>query len=166
MDLLEGHDEVRRRSMHVVASGFAVEDVLTSILENLLFGRIRSEIKYLRGILLESDSCSFAAKRKILRILQEDKNLVSGPEWNQLDKELAAIMRYRNAHAHGSIWKKKDGFFLGYFEGRPKKDFLDDEYWSKLEITFQNSFSKLLELQKWAIENCKNIQLENDSGGD
>ena len=143
--------KVRDRCMQVVYSASAIEDVLTTILEFGLFhGLPLGRRMLLRSVLLDSEWCSFSAKRRLLDVVRKDRSLVPD-DWVALDQNLAKVMRSRNALAHGSISLANGEYSLSYFEGAPKASVLDDDYWTDVETSFNGAFTGLLALQAQCI---------------
>jgi len=79
-------------------------------------------------------------------------------------KELYNVMEYRNAFAHGHIVADYDSGFLkiAYHSGTNKRINLDNEYWTKLVVCFNNVINAILTIE----ENLKNKNKikRNDNG--
>lgn len=138
---------MRDRGARIVSSALAYEEVIVQILARSLFREIRENRLLVEGLVLQSDWCSFAAKRKLLQATLVNLKLTTPAVASELDQALAHIMRYRNAFAHGMIVAEGIVHVLKYFESSPKRAVLDDSYWQKLELRFNSPWEKLLKIE-------------------
>jgi len=144
---MDGIRGIRDRSARIIASTLAYEDMIVQILARSLFREVRENRFLVESLVLQSDWCSFAAKRKLLRETLANLKLTTPAVASSLDESLAHIMRYRNAFAHGTITAEGESYVLKYFESSPKRAVLDDSYWQKLESRFNSPWETLLKIE-------------------
>lgn len=143
-------DELRKRNdraMGVISAAISIESLIDDILIMTLFKESPDQL-FLRGIILNSAWCTFMAKRKLINAVIEKWSLMTGEDKNQIDKNLATIMKYRNAFAHGTIEFDSGNYVLKYFDQKPLKIILDEAYWDRLSQDFCNTQDQLVELHK------------------
>ena len=114
------------------------------------------------SLVLNSDWCSFAAKRKLITHIINEQNLLEGPDKSDFDKLMRDVMSIRNAFAHGKLSSDEKRAWISFFEGRPRQEELTDEYLANIENTLRVAFFKTLELAKkiGAIKLAENISNE------
>lgn len=135
--------EIRRLSGRVISAASAIDQTIAEIILKTVFQEVREHRELVLGSVLNSDWCSFAAKRKLLFLAVEKFDLLQGTAKCQLEKNLKKIMQYRNAFAHGTLAHNVDVQELHYFEGRPQIAILNDAYFEKLEQTFLEAWETL-----------------------
>lgn len=139
--------DLRKLGGRVTAAALAIEELIVGILSSTLLQEVREHKELVLGSILKSDWCTFSAKRKLLELAASHFQLLSGSAKSELEGNLAKVMRYRNAFAHGSLVNNFEGHELHYFEGRPMQARLDDAYFGELERVFQAAWNQLLEIQ-------------------
>ncbi len=146
--------ETRRDSGRIISAASAIDQVIAEIIANTIFREVREHRELVLGSILSSDWCSFAAKRKLLKLSIETFNLIRD-EKNQLDENLRKIMSYRNAFAHGTLGQNSETLAqeLHYFENVPQIKTLNDEYFEKLQKVFLDVWKTLQEIQKKIEDN-------------
>jgi len=127
------------RGMAVVKSTLAIESLLNWFLRLSLFREIDEDAEFVCGHLLESSHLSFSSKRKLFSAILERDSLLSGKEKQNIEKQLSFVERYRNAFAHGSISAVHDKFILKYFSSTHHEENLDDDFWLKIETSFNQA---------------------------
>ena len=94
------------------------------------------------SLVLNSDWCSFAAKRKLIMHIVNEQKLIEGREKDEFDKLMKKVMSARNAFAHGRFSSDQEHVWLSYFEGTPRKQELTDEYHTEIETLLREAVSK------------------------
>ena len=145
---MEGIDKFRQRASAVMAAAGAVEDVIVSILLSSILREVKENRELVAAWVLNSDWCSFSAKRKLLLASVKKFSLLGDDEAAQLDKGVGNVIRYRNAFAHGSIQYDGSQYILRYFEGEPRVVVLDDSYWEALEKRINDAWDGLGKVQR------------------
>ena len=142
--------EIRRDSGRIISAASAIDQVIAEIIANTIFREVREHRELVLGSILSSDWCSFAAKRKLLKLAIETFSLIEGKKKNQLDKNLLNVMHYRNAFAHGTLGHNFNTLIqeLHYFESKPQTATLNDVYFEKLQKVFLDAWETLQEIQK------------------
>ena len=94
-------------------------------------------------MVLGSDWCSFAAKRKLITHIINEQNLLEGGDKNEFDKLMRDVMSVRNAFAHGKLSSDDERrVWLSFFSGTPQKQELTDEYLTEIETLLRVAFDK------------------------
>jgi hypothetical protein len=75
---------------HVSTSGIegalTIENQLETIIQHYFFGTSHEKRAVFKSIVLDSDWCSFAAKRKLITYIIDEQNLLEGRAKNDFDK--------------------------------------------------------------------------------
>lgn len=128
--------EIRRTSGRIIAAASAIDQTIAEILLGTIFREVVEHRELVLGSVLNSDWCSFSAKRKMLSIAVEKFDLLHGKKKSQLDACLKRVMQYRNAFAHGHLAHNVEVQELHYYEGGPIIKTLNDSYFEQLERDF------------------------------
>jgi hypothetical protein len=142
--------EIRMNSGRIISATSAIEGVIAEIISNTIFEEVSKHRELVLGSVLNSDWCSFAAKRKLLKIAVETFRLLESKNMNKLDKSLQQVMSYRNAFAHGTLGQNPNNLTqeLHFFEGTPKIAELDDKYFENLKKVFLEAWDTLSDVQQ------------------
>lgn len=138
--------------MQVLDAAQAIESQLEEMLDWLLFLKMPKEDRHLRTeLVLRSSWCTFEAKKKLFLVLISqggpltgESGLVTGKDLGELDELLAKVIGYRNAFTHGRLVISGPEGTINYFEGKPMRRPITDEYLENLESRFGRC-SKFLE---------------------
>lgn len=142
-----GDAEAKRdRCLRVIDAAYAVEGEINEILKKSFLRELRSDLEFVSGHLLDSDWCTFSAKRKLLLAVIDRDSLVSRSERSKLEENLAKVIKWRNAFTHGQFEIQPSHYILRYFESGPKCQVLDIEFWKKLETQFGDCFQMLMNI--------------------
>ena len=141
-------EEARRNRAKVLDGALTIEHDLTAILSYYFFGRSHERKATFESLVLNSDWCSFAAKRKLMVHVIDDKQLLSGKEKNDCEKLLRRVMSFRNAFAHGTLSSDDKTVWLSYFEGSPRKQELTDEFLSDVETILLQAYNTVFDLEQ------------------
>jgi hypothetical protein len=139
-------DEARRNRLAILEGALAVENLLAKVIGHFFFNNDHEKIATLDEMILNSDWCSFAAKRKLLNHVINKENLLQGSEKEKVDKGLREVMSLRNAFAHGRLSTNGNTVWLSYFEGTSKKRELTDQYLTEIESKLQSAWESCLAL--------------------
>lgn len=139
--------ELRRLSGRIIAAASAIEQEVADILMATIFREV-SDKDLVRGSVLNSDWCTFSAKRKLLLLAVDRFELLRGHAKPSLESGLSRVTHYRNAFAHGHLVHNVDAQELHYFEGCSKVARLDDVYFAKLEADFLSAWQVLRGVSK------------------
>lgn len=127
---------VRENKRRLFEAALNIEHSLQMIISHYFFGRDecnRERAKAFETMILTSDWCSFAAKRKMIQTIIEDTQALSGQKKADYEQSLSELMKARNAFTHGHISTDGRRVKLAYHEGGPKVVFLDDPYLKRIE---------------------------------
>jgi hypothetical protein len=142
--------EVLENKKRILEGASSVEHHIDVIVSRHFFPIVSEKSADFDSMILRSDWCSFAAKRKLLGWIVESRNLLDGSDRNKYTKLLRDMMAYRNAFAHGVL--STDGIlaFLSYFEGVPRKQELNDDLWRKVETILMDAHAMTLRVAQLA----------------
>jgi hypothetical protein len=140
--------EARRNKAKVLDGALTIEHNLAAILTYYFFGRSHERKASFEALVLNSDWCSFAAKRKLLAHVIEEQQLLAGKEKNECEKLLRRVMSLRNAFAHGTLSSDDKTVWLSYFEGTPRKQELTDDFLSEVETTLLQAHNSVFALEQ------------------
>jgi hypothetical protein len=130
-------DDAQRNRLAVIEGALTVENLLAKMIGHFFLGASHARKATFDDMILNSDWCSFSAKRKVLADIIDKDNLLQGREKEKVAKELRDVMSLRNAFAHGRLSSNGEAVWLSYFEGTPKKRELTDEYLAEVESKLQ-----------------------------
>jgi len=137
---------IRDTGLKIIESAGAIENSISGLLRQTMFKEVVNDNEFITGMILDSEWCTFSAKRKLCMAVIERYKLLEGERKNELDSTLGKVIKYRNAFTHGKIIVKGDQVVLSYFESKPMTVAIDEEYWTKLETIFCNSYQILNEI--------------------
>jgi hypothetical protein len=104
-------------------------------------------------VILNTDFCTFSAKRKLIMHIINKMSLLEGAEKSKFDKMLADVMNIRNAFTHGRFIGHDEVIALRFFQGTPRKEDLTDQYLETIESLLRETSSFCTELsQKMGIK--------------
>ncbi|HSY74434.1 MAG TPA: hypothetical protein VK810_03105 [Dongiaceae bacterium] len=130
-----------RSNRHVILeSAMTIERELSGIISYYFLGAVHEKKTIFDEMILNSDWCSFAAKRKLIKYIINEQNVFESSEKNIFEKLFQRIMSFRNAFAHGEISSDGKIVWLSYFEGTPKKQEISDEYLTEIEKYFDRAY--------------------------
>ncbi len=139
--------QARRNKSKVIEGAATVEKQIISMISFYFFGRAHERKITFDSLVLNSDFCSFAAKRKLMTHIINEQHLLDGPAKNEFDKLLQKTMSYRNAFAHGTLSSSDTTVWLSYFEGGPRKTELTDDYLTTVEKTLLTAYEQCMDLE-------------------
>jgi len=138
--------EARRNSLKIIEGALSVENQLEAVILHYFFGASHERRAVFESLVLNSDWCSFAAKRKLIAHIISEQNLLEGSNKNEFEKLMKDVMSVRNAFAHGRLSSDDKRVWLSFFEGTPRKEELTDDYLTKVETLLRKAFDKAFEL--------------------
>jgi hypothetical protein len=138
--------EARRNRLKILEGALSVENQLEAVILHYFFGASHQRRAVFESLVLNSDWCSFAAKRKLIAHIINEQNLLQGGDKNAFDKLVRDVMSVRNAFAHGRLSSDDKRVWLSFFEGAPRKEELTDDYLTKIETLLRKGFDKAFEL--------------------
>ncbi len=139
-------DPARTNRLKVIEGALTVEYQLNAVILYYFFGASHEKRDTFESIVLNSDWCSFAAKRKLIRHIINEQKLLEGQAKDEFDKLIGKVMSVRNAFTHGRLSSDEKRVWLSYFEGTPRQQELTDEYLTEIEILLREAVSKALAL--------------------
>src|SRR5260221_287148 len=98
-NLTAAHDllsDTRRNRLKVIEGALSVERTLESVIVYYFFGDAHERRAVFESMILGSDWCSFAAKRKLIDHIIDDRNLLQGNEKNIFENVMRKVISYRN----------------------------------------------------------------------
>ena len=132
----------------MIEGALSVENQLDAVILHYFFGPSHERRAVFESLVLGSDWCSFAAKRKLITHIINEQNLLEGGDKNEFDKLMRDVMSVRNAFAHGKLSSDDERrVWLSFFEGTPRKVELTDEYLTKVETLLLLAFDKTSKLE-------------------
>ena len=137
MPLLE---QARQNKLMVVETALTVESQLNSIIAHYFFGENHLKQKIFDELVLNSDWCSFAARRKLVNHIINEFSYFEGSAKNDFDASLRKTISYRNAFTHGELSSDGKRVWLSFFEGTPRKEELTDQFLEKVETVLIETF--------------------------
>ena len=144
--------EIQRLSGRIIAAASAIDQVIAEILLGTIFQEVKVQRELVLGSVLNSDWCSFSAKRRMLSIVVNKFNLLQGKEKSLLEENLKKVMQYRNAFAHGHLAHNVEVQELHYYEGGPVVKALTDSYFQELEQDFLQTWEALQDISHRVAE--------------
>jgi len=138
--------EARRNRLKVIEGALTIENQLETIIQHYFFGTSHEKRAVFKSIVLDSDWCSFAAKRKLITYIIDEQNLLEGRAKNDFDKLMRDVMSIRNAFAHGKFSSDDKRVWLSYFEGKPRNKELTDDYLTEVETFLRRGFDSVFQL--------------------
>ena len=139
-------DQARTNRLQVIEGALTVEHQLDAVILHYFFGASHEKRAVFASVVLNSDWCSFAAKRKLIAHIINEQKLLEGREKNEFEKLMRRVMSARNAFAHGRLSSDEKRAWLSYFEGTPQERELTDEYLTEIERLLREGFSKAFEV--------------------
>lgn len=138
--------EARQNRLRVIEGALSVENQLDAVILHYFFGMSHEKRDAFKSLILDSDWCSFAAKRKLILHIINDMNLLQGTDKPEFDECLRKTMSLRNAFAHGKLSSDATRVWLSFFEGTPRKQELTDDYLTSVETTLRTAFDRVFAL--------------------
>jgi len=152
-------EQARQNKLAVLEGALTVENWLSKMISHFFFSQNDDKKVIFDEMVINSDWCSFAAKRKLLLYIINKEKLLHGSEKEKFDAELRKVMSLRNAFAHGKLSSDGNAVWLSYFDGSPHKQELTDQYLTDVESRLQSAWECCIELaQKMgAIKSVKAV---------
>lgn len=147
-DVLPLLEQARANKLIVLETALTIERQLNAIISHYLFGDDHAKRKLFEELILESDWCSFAARRKLITHIINEQSFFEGAAKNDFDSGLRKAISYRNAFAHGDLSSNGEVVWLSFFEGSPRKEELTDQFLDKVEYALMNTFHRVHDLAK------------------
>jgi len=135
-------DPARTIRLQVIEGALSVEHQLDAVILHYFFGESHDRRAAFASLVLSSDWCSFAAKRKLIAHIINEQELLKGSEKNEFDNLMRKVMTTRDAFAHGRLSSDDKRVWLSYFAGIPQKQELTDEYLTEIETLLCEGVSK------------------------
>ena|SRR6266571_4458520 len=139
--------EARQNRLVVIESALAVEDAVDTVIEWYFFPESPEKRRLFKSLVVDSDWCTFSAKRKLIKHIIDEQTLLEGKRKNEFDSLLRKVMFCRNAFAHGDFHTDSQKVWLRYFEGRPCEKELTDDYLTEVESIFSRAADELFGLK-------------------
>ncbi len=95
--------EARRNRLKVIEGALSVENQLEAVILHYFFGTSHEKCEVFKSLILDSDWCTFAAKRKLITHIINDQNLLEGRDKNDFNGLMKDVMSFRNAFTHGAL---------------------------------------------------------------
>src|SRR4051812_9556483 len=89
--------EARRNKAKVIEGAQTVENELETIISHYFYGQSHGRKSVFQSLVLDSDWCSFSAKRKLISHIVNELGLLQGEAKAKFEKLLSDVMSYRNA---------------------------------------------------------------------
>ncbi len=159
--------EARRNRLKVIEGALSVENQLGAVIEHYFFGSSHERRAVFESLILNSDWCSFAEKRKLITHIINEQKLPEGREKEEFDKLMRKVMSARNAFAHGKISSDDKRVWLSFFSGTPQKQELTDEYLTEIETLLRVAFRQDVwtRSEDWSNKTRRKHQRSLTTGG-
>jgi len=118
----------------------------TQVILYYFFGASHEKRDTFESIVLNSDWCSFAAKRKLIRHIINEQKLLEGQAKDEFDKLDRKVMSVRMHLLMADCHRTKKRVWLSYLKGHRGQQELTDEYLTEIEILLREAVSKALAL--------------------
>ena len=141
-EALELHRQFNRNASEILSAALGIERMLGAVISFFLFGQDQSKREFFDTNIMDSDWCSFSAKRKLVKSLMALLQAYTPGDCSRFDQAMARVMRYRNAVAHGTVTYSNGAMSLKYFEGKTIEKNLDDTYWDDVVEAFSAAFEE------------------------
>ena len=138
--------EARRNRLKIIEGALSVEKQLEAVILHYFFGASHERRTIFESLILKSDWCSLAAKRKLIAHIINEQKLLQGSDKGDFEKLIRDVMSVRNAFAHGRLSSDDKTVWLSFFEGTPRKVELTDDYLTKVETLLRKALDKTFEL--------------------
>lgn len=145
-DVRELSSEARRNKLEILEGALTVEAYLAKMISHFFFRPDGDKKLIFDEIVINSDWCSFSAKRKLFSYIINRENLLQGADKERFDKCLRKVMSFRNAFAHGKLSSNGKVVWLSYFEGGNHKQELTDQYLAAVESELKSACNQCFEL--------------------
>jgi hypothetical protein len=145
-DATELTKQARRNRAKVIEGALSVENELETVILHLFFGTSGAKREIFKSLILDSDWCSFAAKRKLITHIINEEKLLEGPEKSEFEQLMRDVMSSRNAFTHGEFSSDGKRVWLSFFEGVPRKEELTDDYLTRVETRLLTGFDRASQL--------------------
>jgi hypothetical protein len=127
--------EAGQIKLQVLNAALSLEWQLGEIIAHYFFPeRADPKKQTLKDMILNSEWCSFGAKRKLLKNIASKEKLLTREEVKELNDAICRTISLRNAFAHGTLAADGESVLLSYFEDKPKHEKLSDEYLTQIQI--------------------------------
>ena len=127
-----------------------LEGLLDNIITHYFYGEQTSSNKEHRdkfkGLVLSSDWCTFATKRKLIIHIINEQSLLKGQEKDDFNNLLRKSMSYRNIFAHGVMSTDGRIIKIKYFEGEQRIVELNDDFFTEVESVLNKCYYLLWEI--------------------
>ncbi len=137
----------RKNKSKIIESASAIEKGISLIISNYFFEADRAKGINFENKVLNTDWCSFSAKRKLLTEIINEKEYIEGKDKSNLDNLLSKVLKYRNAFAHGDLQTDGDKYFIVYYAGKQIDKELNDEYWTTIENDIYEAMELIQNIQ-------------------
>jgi len=137
--------------IELLSTSQGLETMLEEVITDFLFTSSKAGKLFFRNTILEAGFFTFHKKWQIANEIFtgfEEKGQLTRAERKETMRQLSAVIKYRNAFAHGELMVAPDGIYLQYFRKELRKDRLDDDYWKQLETCFRKAWVGLKELKR------------------
>jgi hypothetical protein len=110
-----------------------------TIINHYFFGPSHERNATFQALVLDSDWCSFAAKRRLINHIINELQLLEGRERDAFDKLLSEVMSLRNAFTHSGLSSDGERVWLSFFQATPRKHELTDEFLTHVETILRDA---------------------------
>ena len=138
-------EQARTNRLQVIEGALTVENQLNAVILHYFFGSSHERRAVFESLILNSDSCSFAAKRKLITHIINEQKLLEGRDKSDFDKLMKDVMSV-NAFAHGKFVSDENRVWLSFFAVKPQEQELTDQYLTEIETLLRVAFDRTFEL--------------------
>ncbi|MDP9203856.1 MAG: hypothetical protein M3P12_00150 [Gemmatimonadota bacterium] len=144
--------DARRNANKVLSAALYIEREVEALIGFYLYPGpgVTEQQQFVAAHILGSDALTFAAKRRLIVSLVNDKKWLQGQAKESFERQLKNVMSFRNAFTHGNVIERGDKTVLKYFEGQPRERELNDAFWDEIVATF-DAVGKHIEAIKHAM---------------
>jgi hypothetical protein len=136
----------RRARLAVLEGVLAIEALISEIISHYFFEDSKERKAEFEALILASDTCTAAAKRRLVSHIIDSRELLIGAAKSEFDDLIRKAFAWRNAFAHGELTSEGRSVWLSYFEGKPRRQELTDAFLTDVENLLQKAYNQSLQL--------------------
>ena len=137
-------EPIYKNKIKIFETAGSIERLIDLIIAEYFYGDYSETNKDFRkrfkNLVLSSDWCSFATKKKLVIHIITEFNFLNKKEKEEFNQLLFKTMSYRNAFAHGTTVTDGRIVKLRYYEGGQKEKKLDDTYFSEVQSNLNKCY--------------------------
>jgi len=138
-EALENARQARGNKSVILEGALTIERSLSECISHYFFGATHEKKTVFESLILDSDLCTFAMKRRLINHIVSEQRLYSSAEKQDFEDATRRVMSLRNAFAHGTLSCRGTQVFLQFFEGGPREVEITDDYLTEVETRLRTA---------------------------